>query len=124
MTKDPSDTIGGVSDICFPIFDHFGVVASLNIVYMQHRDVRVSIPAARELLRNTALGISRALGWLGEKHGAEAQRKEEREKRKGKSGSRTRAVSALFSFLFSLFSFLSSLFSRGYATTSTAALNK
>ena len=64
----PSDTIGGVSDICFPVFDHFGVVASLNIVYMQHRDVRVSVPAAREQLRQTALAISRALGWLGTKH--------------------------------------------------------
>jgi len=78
----PSDTIGGVSDICFPVFDHFGVVASLNIVYMQHRDVRVSIPVARELLRETALGISRALGWLGEKHGADAPAK--RGKVKGK----------------------------------------
>lgn len=64
----PSDTIGGVSDICFPVFDHFGVVASLNVVYMQHRDVRVSIPAAREQLRKTALAISRSLGWLGAKH--------------------------------------------------------
>lgn len=78
----PSDTIGGVSDICFPVYDHFGVVASLNIVYMQHRDVRVSIPAARELLRETSLAISRSLGWLGEKHGAEVPAK--RGKVKGK----------------------------------------
>jgi DNA-binding IclR family transcriptional regulator len=87
----PSDTIGGVSDICFPVFDHFGVVASLNVVYMQHRDVRVSIPAARELLRDTALGISRALGWLGEKHSADApvKRREKREKVKEK---RTRTL--------------------------------
>ncbi len=71
----PSDTIKGVSDICFPVFDHFGVVASLNVVYLQHRDVRVSIPAAREQLRKTALAISRSLGWLGEKHGAGAPAK-------------------------------------------------
>jgi DNA-binding IclR family transcriptional regulator len=71
----PSDTIGGVSDICFPVFDHFGVVASLNVVYMQHRDVRVSIPAAREQLRKTALAISHSLGWLGAKHGASAPAK-------------------------------------------------
>jgi DNA-binding IclR family transcriptional regulator len=64
----PSDTIAGVSDICFPIFDHFGVVASLNIVYMQHRDARVSVPAAREILRQTAQNISKALGWSGVRH--------------------------------------------------------
>jgi DNA-binding IclR family transcriptional regulator len=80
----PSDTIKGVSDICFPVFDHFGVVASLNVVYLQHRDVRVSIPAARERLRKTALAISRSLGWLGEKHGAGAPAK--RAKGKGESG--------------------------------------
>ena len=38
----PSDTISGVVDICFPIFDHFGAVASLNIVYMHHRDTKLS----------------------------------------------------------------------------------
>jgi DNA-binding IclR family transcriptional regulator len=64
----PSDTIAGVSDICFPIFDHFGVVASLNIVYMQHRDASVSVPTARELLRQTSLTISKALGWSGRRH--------------------------------------------------------
>jgi len=69
----PSDTIGGVSDICFPIFDHFGVVASLNVVYMQHRDARVSIPAAREKLSQTTQTISRALGWLGPAHRADAR---------------------------------------------------
>lgn len=82
----PSDTIGGVSDICFPVFDHFGVVASLNIVYMQHRDVRVSIPAAREQLRQTALAISRSLGWLGANHPNQAA--ETREKRKEKRKTR------------------------------------
>ena len=61
----PSDTISGVVDICFPIFDHFGTVASLNIVYMRHRDTRLSVPTAREKLRQSAQLISRLLGWAG-----------------------------------------------------------
>ena len=61
----PSDTISGVVDICFPIFDHFGTVAALNIVYMRHRDTKLSIPAAREKLRQSSKLISRLLGWLG-----------------------------------------------------------
>ncbi|HZP93650.1 MAG TPA: IclR family transcriptional regulator [Burkholderiales bacterium] len=69
----PSDTVEGVSDICFPIFDHFGVVAALNIVYLQHRDVRVGIPAARAQLRQIAESISRSLGWLPPPHNAAAR---------------------------------------------------
>ncbi len=63
----PSDTISGVHDICFPIFDHFGAIASLNIVYMRHRDTKVTVPAAREKLRQSALLISQLLGWTGAK---------------------------------------------------------
>jgi DNA-binding IclR family transcriptional regulator len=63
----PSDTISGVVDICFPIFDHFGAVASLNIVYMRHRDSRLSVAAAREKLRQSSQLISRSLGWPGSK---------------------------------------------------------
>ncbi len=59
----PSDTISGVVDICFPIFDHFGAVASLNIVYMRHRDTKLPVPAARERLRQSAQTISTSLGW-------------------------------------------------------------
>lgn len=69
----PSDTISGVVDICFPIFDHFGAVASLNIVYLKQRDSRVSIPAAREKLRHAAQAISRSLGWAGLKNRAEGR---------------------------------------------------
>ncbi|HEX4984620.1 MAG TPA: IclR family transcriptional regulator [Burkholderiales bacterium] len=58
----PSDTINGVVDICFPIFDHFGAVASLNVVYMRHRDTRLSVRAAREILRQIAQSISCGLG--------------------------------------------------------------
>jgi len=76
----PSDTISGVVDICFPIFDHFGAVASLNIVYMRHRDTKLSIPAAREKLRQSTLLISKLLGWSGtrsrdEGRGARGERK-------------------------------------------------
>ena len=63
----PSDTISGVVDICFPIFDHFGAVASLNIVYMHHRDTKLSVPAAREKLRQSSQIISKSLGWSGPK---------------------------------------------------------
>jgi len=58
----PSDTLSGVFDICFPIFDQFGVVASLNVVYLKQRDARVTQVAARKLLQQTTAGISRVLG--------------------------------------------------------------
>jgi DNA-binding IclR family transcriptional regulator len=58
----PSDTVGGVVDICFPIFDQFGVVAALNVVYLKQRDARVTIPAARKALQHAAAAISSALG--------------------------------------------------------------
>jgi DNA-binding IclR family transcriptional regulator len=60
----PSDTINGVVDICFPIFDRFGAIAALNIVYLKQRDSRTTIPAAREKLRHAAEAISKSLGWL------------------------------------------------------------
>jgi len=59
----PSDTVGGVIDICFPIFDQFGAIAALNIVYLKQRDAKVSVPQARQALAETAEAISRALGW-------------------------------------------------------------
>jgi DNA-binding IclR family transcriptional regulator len=60
----PSDTLSGVVDICFPLFDHFGVVAALNIVYLNQRDARVTVAAARGALQAVADSISRSLGWL------------------------------------------------------------
>jgi DNA-binding IclR family transcriptional regulator len=60
----PSDTLSGVVDICFPLFDQFGVVASLNIVYLNQRDARLTVPAARAALRKAAEAISISLGWL------------------------------------------------------------
>lgn len=60
----PSDTVAGVIDICFPLFNRFGVVAALNLVYLAQRDARVTVTQAREALRATAADISRALGWM------------------------------------------------------------
>jgi DNA-binding IclR family transcriptional regulator len=60
----PSDTLSGVVDICFPLFDQFGVVAALNIVYLNQRDARLTVPAARAALRKVAGAISISLGWL------------------------------------------------------------
>jgi DNA-binding IclR family transcriptional regulator len=60
----PSDTVGGVVDVCFPVFDRFGVVAALNVVYLRQRDARTGVPQAREALAETAGAISRALGWI------------------------------------------------------------
>lgn len=59
----PSDTVPGVTDICFPLFDRFGIVAALNVVHVQQRDTRVAVPSARAALRETAVNISLALGW-------------------------------------------------------------
>ncbi len=59
----PSDTLSGVVDICFPIFDQFGVVAALTVVYLRQRDARITITAARGILQQAAQSISRSLGW-------------------------------------------------------------
>lgn len=60
----PSDTVAGVVDICFPLFDRYGVVAALNLVYLKQRDTRLSVPQARDALRAAARDISHALGKL------------------------------------------------------------
>jgi DNA-binding IclR family transcriptional regulator len=59
----PSDTVAGVVDICFPVYDRFGVVAAITVVYLNHRDTRVSIPVARGHAQHISASISRALGW-------------------------------------------------------------
>lgn len=58
----PSDTLAGVIDICFPVFNHAGVIAAVTVVYLNHRDVRVLVTPARSHLRNTVKSISKALG--------------------------------------------------------------
>jgi DNA-binding IclR family transcriptional regulator len=60
----PSDTVAAVVDICFPLFDRFGVVAALNVVYLRHRDVRVTVAQARRALAAAADAISTTLGRL------------------------------------------------------------
>ncbi len=60
----PSDTVGGVVDVCFPVFDQLGVIAALNVVYLEQRDAKASVPQARQALAETAEAISRALGWI------------------------------------------------------------
>ncbi len=60
----PSDTVGGVVDVCFPVFDRFGVVAALNVVYLRQRDAKTGVPLVRRVLAETAADISRALGWI------------------------------------------------------------
>jgi DNA-binding IclR family transcriptional regulator len=60
----PSDTVGGVVDVCFPVFDQFGVIAALNVVYLRQRDAKTGVPQARLALSETTGAISRALGWI------------------------------------------------------------
>ena len=61
----PSDTLSGVIDVCFPIFDHDGAVAAITLVYLKQRDAKVSVPGARSAIKQAAAAISRALGWSG-----------------------------------------------------------
>lgn len=58
----PSDTVPGVTDICFPIFDHFGVVAAVNVVHLKQRDTVISVAQTRAALSEAAATISRELG--------------------------------------------------------------
>jgi DNA-binding IclR family transcriptional regulator len=63
----PSDTVGGVVDVCFPVFDQFGVIAALNVVYLRQRDAKTGVPHARQALAETTGAISRALGWTSKR---------------------------------------------------------
>ena len=60
----PSDTVQGIVDIAFPIFDgmHQGAVASINMPYLTQRDAHMSRPAARKLLAKVSRRISVELG--------------------------------------------------------------
>lgn len=66
----PSDTVAGVVDICFPLYDQFGAIAALNVVYLRQRDARVGVAQARRVLLDTAEAISRSLGWTPERSAA------------------------------------------------------
>ncbi len=62
-----SDTVQGVVDVAYPIFDsvHPGAIASLNMPYLTQRDARMKRSKARAVLAETALEISRQLGATG-----------------------------------------------------------
>ena len=60
----PSDTVQGIVDVAFPIFDgmHPGAIASLNMPYLTQRDAHMTRSQARRLLSHTARSISKELG--------------------------------------------------------------
>ncbi len=58
-----SDTLPGITDICFPLFDRSGsAIASLTQPYLAQRDVTLSVQQARERQASAARAISRELG--------------------------------------------------------------
>ena len=60
-----SDTLPGITDLCFPIIDRGGhAVATLTQPYMHQRDVAVSVAKARLAQQRIAAAISRELGAL------------------------------------------------------------
>jgi DNA-binding IclR family transcriptional regulator len=65
----PSDTVQGIVDIAFPIFDgqHAGAIASLNMPYLTQRDARMSRAPARQVLAKAVQRISQELGGVAPK---------------------------------------------------------
>jgi DNA-binding IclR family transcriptional regulator len=61
-----SDTVLGITDIAFPIFDGAqpGAVASINMPYLKQRDAAMTVPQVRAALKKTAQAISRHLGGM------------------------------------------------------------
>ena len=58
-----SDTLPGITDLCFPVLDRRGhAVATLTQPYLSQRDVTVSVAKARLAHRRAAEAISRELG--------------------------------------------------------------
>ena len=58
-----SQTLPGITDLCFPIIDHSGnAIATLTQPYLRQRDVKVSIAQARAAHAHTARAISGKLG--------------------------------------------------------------
>jgi DNA-binding IclR family transcriptional regulator len=62
--ENESDTVRGVVDMAYPIFDQFhpGAIASLNMPYLTQRDARMTRLKARGVLAAAAQEISRLLG--------------------------------------------------------------
>ena len=58
-----SQTLPGITDLCFPIVDHSGhAVATLTQPYLRQRDVKTSVAEARAAHAETVQEISRQLG--------------------------------------------------------------
>ena len=60
-----SQTLPGITDLCFPIVDHSGhAVATLTQPYLRQRDVKASVAEARTAHADAVREISRQLGAL------------------------------------------------------------
>jgi DNA-binding IclR family transcriptional regulator len=59
-----SDTVPGITDVVFPIFDnvHPGAIASLNMPYLKQRDATMTLIQAREVLQLAAQSITDQMG--------------------------------------------------------------
>ncbi len=59
-----SDTVPGITDVVFPIFDnvHPGAIASLNMPYLKQRDATMTLVQAREVLQTAAQSITDQMG--------------------------------------------------------------
>jgi DNA-binding IclR family transcriptional regulator len=59
-----SDTVPGITDMAFPIFDnvHPGAIASLNMPYLKQRDATMTLIQAREVLQLAAQSITDQMG--------------------------------------------------------------
>ncbi len=59
-----SDTVPGITDMVFPIFDnmHPGAMAALNMPYLKQRDATMTLVEAREVLQMAAQSITDQMG--------------------------------------------------------------
>jgi DNA-binding IclR family transcriptional regulator len=62
--ENESDTVRGIVDMAYPLFDQFhpGAIASLNMPYLTQRDARMTRLQARKVLAQAARDISQRLG--------------------------------------------------------------
>jgi DNA-binding IclR family transcriptional regulator len=62
-----SDTVPGITDMAFPIFDstHPGAIASLNMPYLKQRDATMSLAQSRQVLQSASKNITELMGGSG-----------------------------------------------------------
>ena len=62
-----SDTVPGITDMAFPIFDstHPGAIASLNMPYLKQRDATMSLAQSRQVLQIACKNITELMGGSG-----------------------------------------------------------